>query len=200
LEEKSLYEPVQKFVALNYDCSILCCNEAGKQGIGSVDIFGVRYANSKKSEIETIGVEVKIEKVPISVNFGQAKGYSVFCDKVYFASLNKFTEEDKEIARFLGIGLIEIGGENSNFYCTEVLKAPTNMPIASLRDYVINYKGIFQCNECKVFQHLECTEVNERPLDSWTKKKITEDGKGLKIKRRGKEEYYCNTCAKKKLI
>ena len=54
-----------------------------------MDVFGVYYTNPEKTEVETVGVEVKINKIPISAKFGQAKGYTLFCDRVFFASLDK---------------------------------------------------------------------------------------------------------------
>lgn len=67
--------------------------EVGKEGIGYVDVFGVYHKNPEKTQIETIGVEVKISKIRKAANFGQAKGYSVFFDKVYFASLDEFDDD-----------------------------------------------------------------------------------------------------------
>ena len=91
--------------------------EVGKEGIGYVDVFGVYYKDSENTEIETVGVEVKPKKRRIAAEFGQAKGYSVFCHKVYFASMDRFDEIDKGIAKHLGIGLIEITKNASRFYC-----------------------------------------------------------------------------------
>lgn len=198
MQESKLYETVRKFVKEKYDCRVCDCIEAGKQGIGSVDVFGVRHTNLDNSEIEIIGVEVKTDKIPISANFGQAKGYSVFCDRMYFASLGEFSEEDVKIAKFLGIGLIKIIGQNTGFICNEVLEAPPNKPLVELRNYVLRYKGIFQCVSCKTFLKSKFTGVTTEPT-KWTKSEV-KNGKGLLLKNKGKEQFYCNTCAKKKLI
>ena len=198
MKESDLYEPIMKFLRDEYNC-FYCCQEAGKHGIGSVDVFGVRYKNPKKSEIETIGVEVKPYKNAICANFGQAKGYSLFCDKVYFAFPRfEITEDDKEAANRLGIGLIKIEGEKPNFVCKEVLEAPTSVPIDKLRSYVLGSKRIYQCESCKVFQHCKnITKVTDKIWSS-TKKEI-KNGKGLRVRNKDKKEFYCNTCAKMKL-
>jgi len=97
-----------------------------------VDVFGARYRKPETFEIETVGVEVKIEKKAASTDFGQAKGYSVFCDRVYFASTNwianvdVFNDIDIEIAKHLGIGLIKIEGRTPIM----VLEAPLSKPIS----------------------------------------------------------------------
>ena len=203
MQESELYEPVKKFVENRYKC-FFTTQEAGIQGIGSVDVFGVRHKNPEKTEIETLGVEVKINKIPLSANFGQARGYSVFCDKTYFASLNIFDERDTEIAGYLGIGLIEIKGKYPNFVCNQVLGAPVNLAIAEMRDYVLGYKQVLQCESCKVFQHCERNEyiVTESSLDkltSWAKEQVTKKGKGLRIKKKDQKKFYCNKCAKNEL-
>jgi hypothetical protein len=197
MKELELYRPVMRFLAENLDCFFVA-NEAGKQGVGSVDVFGVRYISSSKSEIETIGVEVKTSHHKrLSTNFGQAKGYSVFCERPYFASVDALSGKNElEIANFLGIGLIKIEGENPNYVCSEVLEAPKNTPIPELRNYVLRYKGIFQCESCMVFQKSDVTEVTTEPTE-WTRNEIRNHNKGLLIKHKLDEKFYCNACAKK---
>lgn len=199
MKESDLYAPVEKFLQDEYYC-FYHCQEAGKHGFGSVDVFGVRYKNSEKSEIETIGVEVKPYKHAICANFGQAKGYSLFCDKVYFAFPRfEVTEDDKEAANRLGVGLIKIEGENPNFVCKEVLQAPTSFPIDKLRSYVLGSKRIYQCESCKVFQQSKkITRITDRIWSS-TKKEIN-NGKDLRVRNKSRKEFYCNACAKKKFI
>ena len=202
MKESELYEPVRKFIENRYKC-FFATEEAGIQGIGSVDVFGVRHKNSEKSEIETIGVEVKIDKIPLSANFGQARGYSVFCDKMYFASLN-IDEEDVKIASFLGIGLIKIEGKYPNFVCSKVLEAPTSVAITEMRDYVLGYKGILQCESCKVFQYYQrneyvATENSWDKITNWTEEQVIKKGKGLRIRKKDRKEFYCNKCARTRL-
>lgn len=210
MQESELYESVKKFIEKTYNC-FYATKEAGKQGIGSVDVFGVHYENLEKTKIETVGVEVKKTKIPISANFGQAKGYTLFCDKMYFASLNefkgkdvKFNEEDIEIAKYLGIGLIQIKRENSGFVCNEVLKAATSMPIKRLREHALKSKVIFTCQSCKVIQRYEknytrvprnLDEIHTYANATYVKNQI-KGGKGLLTKN---GDFYCNTCARMKL-
>jgi hypothetical protein len=200
MKESDLYPSVRKFIRDKFNC-FYDCIEAGILGIGSVDVFGV-YSKNLKSEIETVGAEVKLVKYEtqpaICKNFGQAKSYSLFCHRVYYASHNmKYNEEEIEAARHLSIGLIEINFENKNLVCSEVLEAPIIPPVKKMQDYVLRYKGIFQCELCRVFQHSNLTEVSTKPTE-WTKKEI-EKGKGLLIKSTEKEDFYCNTCARIKL-
>jgi len=202
MQESELYEPVKKFVKNRFKC-FFATKEAGIPGIGSVDVFGVRYTNPDKSEIETIGVEVKIDKIPLSANFGQARGYSVFCDRMYFASLN-IDEEDVKIARFLGIGLIKIKGKYPDFVCNKFLEAPTSAAITEMRYYVLKYKRVFQCESCKVFQHYQrneyvATESSWDKTTNWTKEQVIKKGKGLRIGKKDRKEFYCNKCGKNEL-
>ena len=81
VRESDLYPWVRKFIKNKFKCFNKKLGEVGKEGIGYVDVFGVYYKDSKNTEIETVGVEVKPKKRRIAAEFGQAKGYSVFCQK-----------------------------------------------------------------------------------------------------------------------
>lgn len=202
MKESELYPLVREFIKNKYKCFYVTI-EAGKEGIGSIDVFGVYHKNLEKTEIETVGVEVKIKKIPISAKFGQAKGYSLFCHKVYFASLDKFESEDIQIAKHLGMGLISLGKtNNSNFTCSEVLEPPENTPIPKLLNLILERKNLFICNSCKVIENRsgKYTETiyNFDKIYNYTKKAVKE-GKGLLIKNKDKKEFYCNECARIKL-
>jgi hypothetical protein len=198
-QESELYPSVEAFVHNTLNCDFTF-REAGKDRVGWVDIFGVRYMNVEKTEIEAIGVEVKGKTRSLSANFGQAKGYSVFCDKVYFASLN-VNKEDIKIASFLGIGLVKIEGQHPNFVCSEILEAPTNKPIIEIRDYALEHKGVFQCESCKVFQPYKRNEYYEtkktwNEIEPYAKKEVEKNGKGLLIAdKNNTHKFYCNKCA-----
>jgi hypothetical protein len=187
MQESELYGSVRGFIEKSHKCFFVTV-EVGKQRIGSVDVFGVRHKNPEKSEIETVGVEVKVNMSSLSVDFGQAKGYSVFCHKMYFASMDKFNEDDVGIARYLGIGLIEIEHKDPTFVCNEILDAPASVPINKLLDYVLRRKSIFQCESCKVFQcQQKNNKVNYTAVKSWDKitectKKQIKNGKGLRLR------------------
>jgi hypothetical protein len=205
MQEPELYPSVKEFVFKTFKCAFPPFQEAGKQGIGFVDVFGVRYKNPEKSKIETIGVEVKKKLASPCTDFGQAKGYSVFCHRMYFASIDEFDKDDMEIARHLSIGLIEIKRGNPNFECKEVLEAPANVTIGWLREYVLKAKGIFTCQSCKVTDFYErgdytapLCNLDEIPTYSnvtYVKNQI-KSGKGLLTK---DGDFYCNKCAREKL-
>jgi hypothetical protein len=198
--ESHLYAPIKTFIrdTCKYPC---VTTEAGRQGIGYVDVFGARYKNPETLEIETIGVEVKYEKKAASTDFGQAKGYSVFCDKAYFASTNLisnvevFNDLDIKIAKYLGIGLIKIEDEKPSI----VLEAQSFKPMIEIRNDVLRAKDIFGCVSCNIldiYQKNMTTSDSMMNITSWTRDKIKE-GKGLLIRKENR--FYCNRCAKKKL-
>ncbi len=145
--EQELYEPIQKFIEKRYNC-FFAETRVGKESYGFVDVFGIRYKNQEKSAIETIGVEVKSEKKVVCRSFGQAKGYSLFCHRIYHAApktidnMETFSEEDKEIAKYLGIGLIEMKNRGSSYFCREVLEAPENLPLTKCLDTVLKTKKV----------------------------------------------------------
>ncbi len=196
MKESELYPSVEEFIRKKYDC-FTAGIEAGKQGIGSVDIFGVYHKNIEKTEIETVGVEVKISKIPIASHFGQAKGYSLFCHKMYFASLNKFDDENIEMAKYLGIGLISITEENAVFVCHEALELSTSMPIPKLLAWILERRKILACQSCKVIQERNYTKTiyDLDKIPPWSRKEVKK-GKDLLIKNNEKIEFYCNKCAR----
>ena len=97
IRESDLYRLVREFIENKFKCFNKKLEEVGKEGVGYVDVFGVYYKDSENTEIETVGVEVKSKKRRTAAEFGQAKGYSVFCHKVYFASMDRFDETDKKL-------------------------------------------------------------------------------------------------------
>jgi hypothetical protein len=147
MSESELYEPSQKFIKRRYNCFFVATH-VGKDSYGYADVFGIRYKNQEKSAIETIGVEVKSWKQEVCRSFGQAKGYSVFCHRIYYAvpktiaNIETFSEEDKEIAKYLGIGLIEMRNRGSGYFCREVLEAPENLPLSQCLDTVLKTKKV----------------------------------------------------------
>jgi hypothetical protein len=159
MKESVLYKPIKNFLQNKYGC-FYSCEEAGKQGLGSVDVFGVCYLNSEKDRIETIGVDAKVNKTKVCAYFGQAKGYSIMLNKTYFASFqdgsieNSFNEVDIQVAKHLGIGIIKVYGISPDkLRCEEVLQAPTRKPLDCLLKDVLRIKKVFQCHGCTVFQH-----------------------------------------------
>ncbi len=214
MNESDLYQSIKRFLEEKYSC-FYSCIEAGKQGFGSIDVFGVRYANIEKTKIETIGVEAKVNKTNVCANFGQAKGYSLFCHKVYFASFqdgsekHSFSDDDIKAAKHLGIGIIRIYGVNPpNFICEKVLEAKNGNPMHSLLADVLKNNRVFQCATCKNIQHyekedFETVRYSKHSVNDRTKQQI-KNGKSLLFQRIGygdndKEEFYCNPCARIKL-
>jgi hypothetical protein len=204
LREYDFYPHVKEFIRKKYNC-FYDCIEAGIPLIGSVDVFGVYHKNPEKSEIEVVGAEVKYVKYgalsAISKGFGQTKSYSLFCDRVYFVFYspcdcrqNKLSEDQIAAAKHLGLGLIELINMNSSFVCNEIIEAPSISPCAKMQDYVLKYKSILQCKSCKTICHSVTTKVSLQHSE-WTLNEIRK-GKGLLIGETGKEEFYCNKCAK----
>jgi len=200
MKEAELYPIVGEFIKKEYNCFFTKI-EFGKEGIGSIDVFGM-HTNTNNNENETVGVEVKIDKNPISTNFGQAKGYSIFCHKVFFASLNNFTEEEKNIAEFLGIGLISI--ENigkQNFVCHKVLEPPKNKPIEDLLKLILERAKVITCDKCGTTEKRDFTQTTyglDR-IPEYTKNMV-ERGKDLLVRNKEGKEFYCNKCIRKIIL
>ena len=196
IRESDLYPWVRKFIKNKFKCFNKKLGEVGKEGIGYVDVFGVYYKDSKNTEIETVGVEVKPKKRRIAAEFGQAKGYSVFCHKVYFASMDRFDEIDKGIAKHLGIGLIEITKNASRFYCRIVCEPKPKNPVPELLEEILKRIKILRCDNCRKIGQRDYTKTKYGidKISKWTKDQIKK-GKDLLTSK----NFYCNACAKRLL-
>jgi hypothetical protein len=76
------------------------------------DVAGIKdIGNVYSNEIEIVAVEVKDGKHCKMRYIEQALGYSTFAHKCYLAMPTHFTEEDKNDARHMGVGLLEIREE-----------------------------------------------------------------------------------------
>jgi hypothetical protein len=196
IKEKELYPFVEEFIRKRYNC-FMTYGEIGVEGIGYPDVFGVHHTNLEKTDVETIAVEVKTRKSSTCADFGQAKGYCVYHDKVYFASLDEFSNEDKEIAKYLGIGLIGITKQESGYLCDEVLKPSTNTPIKRLQNKILEKRKILACQACKVIQERNYIQT-VYGLDKiyLSTQNEVKKGKDLLIKNKDRKELYCNRCAR----
>ncbi len=199
MKESELYPSVEGFIKNKHKC-FKTWREVGIERIGYADIFGVCHQNSEKTEIETICVEVKIRKRSICAEFGQAKGYSVFSHNVYFASLDEFNDEDLEIAKYLGIGLISITKEKTSFVCHESLEPITSIPIPKLLDLILERRKVLACQSCKVIRERNYTRTiyDLDKISAWSRNEVKK-GKDLLIRNDEKMEFYCNKCARTRL-
>jgi len=179
MKEKSLYEHVRNFIESEFSCFHTSI-EKGTQW-GKIDVVGLRRSiGYLGGHTEVISVEVKPKKYNFLKSIGQAYSYSVMAD-LCFLAVHKpydkdFTQEEKDIALKLGVGLIKIG---SHYSCNIISSSPMNSPLPSYRLSLINKLGFVQCMICKTFFQSEdlinqkerkiiATAIQERkPLCYW---------------------------------
>jgi len=87
------------------------------------DVAGIKdVGNLYSNEIEIAAVEVK-DGMHCKVRYiEQALGYSTFAHKCYLAMPIHFTEDDKNYARHMGVGLLEINGKKVSEILSPELK------------------------------------------------------------------------------
>jgi hypothetical protein len=146
IKESDLYPKLSKWLRTSYGCF------ATSQNLGlqhsRVDVLGIRDVGGDLSgEVETIGVEVKRGNQPFATTSGQARGYSVYADRVYLADVRTdgFTRHELDIASALGVGLIRISSSG----CREVLSSPRHKPIARMQLRVFEKMGYGRCCVCQ---------------------------------------------------
>lgn len=144
--ESDLYPRLERWLRSSYGCFATTKNLGPRHS--RVDVLGIRDVGGELSgEVETIAVEVKRGTQPFATTSGQARGYSVYANRVYLAEVRKdgFNRNELDIASSLGVGLIHI----SKSGCREVLSSPRHEPIARLQLRVFEKMGYGRCCICQ---------------------------------------------------
>ncbi len=155
--EAELYAPVGEWAKSHFRCFDVFINRG--IAFGRVDVLGVRDAGGDLSgEVETLSIEVKRGATQFAATVGQALGYRIMTNLVYLADVRPqgFSFEEVEVARHLGVGLIEI--RQSPFSCAEVLSSPVYQPIERLRLSLLEGVGLGRCRFCGDFFRLNTVD------------------------------------------
>ena len=115
------------------------------------DVIGIKDVGKDYSnEIEIVAVEVKDRKRAKVRYMTQALGYSTFAHRCYLAMPMKFTEEDKDYARKIGVGLLRIVKGRVE----EVLPAELKTPNESMMIWFLRRSPwIVKCMLCGCWMH-----------------------------------------------
>ena len=115
------------------------------------DVIGIRDIGTEYSnEIEIVAVEVKDRKRAKVRHMTQALGYSTFAHRCYLAMPAKFTEEDKNYARKIGVGLLRIVRSKVE----EVLPAELKIPNETMMMWFLRRSPwIVRCMLCGCWMH-----------------------------------------------
>jgi hypothetical protein len=146
--EKASYPVVERWVKRHFRCFRTAINKGLRHS--RVDVVGVRDLGGDLSgDVETIAVEVKKGGFPFATASGQTLGYNVYANRVYLADvrMERFTQDEIQIASHLGIGLIQI----RNRACTEVLSSPFYNPIRRLNLALLEQLRLGRCQLCESF-------------------------------------------------
>ncbi len=150
VRERDLYAGVARWLTRRYGCF------ATKTDIGirygRIDVVGLRDIGGELSGAgEVVSIEVKPGRRPFATAAGQARGYSVYAHRCFLADRRPagppFSDDELEIARQLGIGLIAITGRR----ISEVLSSPRHDPVERLQLLVIERVGYSRCAICGSF-------------------------------------------------
>lgn len=148
-KESDYYQPVSKWCEKQFGCFHTAINRGLVHS--RIDVIGLRDVGGDLSgNIEVIGIEVKRGNQPFATTSGQTAGYRVYADRVYLADVRDtdFTEDEKEIALHMGIGLIAIGGGYSRLRISERLTSPNRPVIERMQASLIDKLGYGRCCVC----------------------------------------------------
>lgn len=205
--EKELYPIVENWLKGQYECFKTGIN----MGLADsrADVIGVRDTGGQfGGEIETIVVEVKRNKEPFSTASGQARGYSIYANRVFLADRrdDRFSSNEIRIADHLGIGLIQINKDNS---CQEVLTSPYHKSLTSFSKDFLHRLCLVECQICNRYfdtgenlkgkRHGKLVEIENYERSTSVNKgiKISLEQLRLKTLRYGFSEkrFICPNCA-----
>jgi hypothetical protein len=144
--ESDLYPRLSRWLRSSYACFATRHNLGLKHS--RVDVVGIRDVGGDLSgAVETIAIEVKRGTQPFATTTGQARGYTVYADRVYLADRRRegFSRAELDIAGALGVGLIHIGPRS----CREVLSSPRHDPIPRMQLRVFEKMGYGRCCICQ---------------------------------------------------
>jgi len=148
MKERDLYEPVRLFIEEEFNCFHTGIEKGTKDG--KIDVIGLRNTvGDLGGHTDVISVEVKPEKNTFLKSLGQAYAYSIMADRCYLA-IHKpykkdFTQDEKDQASKLGVGLIKIGAKK---VCNIVISSPIQSPLLAHKLSLINKLGYVQCVMC----------------------------------------------------
>ena len=148
--EKTYYPIVARWLTRHFKCFKIAVNKGLRYG--RIDVLGIRDIGGDLSgEVETIAVEVKRGTSSFANSCGQAFGYSVYANRVYFADVREtgFNQDEIFIASNLGIGLIHIKRKT----CSEILSSPFYRPVTRMQLNLFETLRLGRCQICdSIFQ------------------------------------------------
>jgi len=163
MKERDLYEPVRDFIESEFNCFHTAIEKGSKDG--KIDVIGLRNTiGDLGGHTEVISVEVKPEKNTYLKSVGQAYAYSVMADRCFLAvhkPYNRdFTQQEKDQALKIGVGLIKIGSHKE---CSIVSSSPIHTPLSSHKLSLLNKLGFVQCVMCNsLFKDKGMRNLKER--------------------------------------
>jgi hypothetical protein len=173
--ESSLYPSVQSFLEKRFRC-FRAAPRVGTSFVGIADVVGVRdVGGDVRGDVEVVAVEVKMTTSNFGKIMGQALGYSLFAHKCYLASLvrknESFSEEQKELATRLGVGLLEIRRSTGGWKCRESLTSGNHDPQGHQLETLLR-RGfrLTRCSFCGFFA--DSSSVTESWYAALRKKKM----------------------------
>ncbi len=151
--EQAFYHVVQRFLRERLGCfsAEQLVGIAQNSVQGTIDVAGIRHVGGDlRGDVELIACEVK-DGEPFLKSAGQARAYGVMAHRCYLASNQEFTIDQRRVAEHLGIGLIEISGDEKT-RCSEVQSAALHEPNAGyLQELVEKGFGLAKCVVCASF-------------------------------------------------
>jgi len=113
-----------------------------------IDVAGIKNVGSSvEDEIEVVAIEVRdVDKVQLR-DIQDANAYSQYAHKCYLATTGLIDEQDKEDARKLGIGLLEIKDKKVK----EVLSPQSKQPEYAQMMRLLNVLEVARCPICGCF-------------------------------------------------
>lgn len=151
MEERDMYPVIARWLQAKGGC-FFAAEEVGTR-LGRIDVLGIRDMGGRlASETESIAVEAKTSTGRWAASVGQARGYSVFADRVYLAvafdGRKTFSKDQILVAAALDVGLLAVRTRAKGLAVEEVTTSPLHRPIMEMKRRILERVGYGNCTVC----------------------------------------------------
>jgi len=154
-EEKMVHEVLSKLLKEYMHEELGCCTIGQRlegRGRGTPDFLGIKDRRGvSDNRVEAVTVNFEGEKESVQAALGEVLGYSFFAHRCYLAVFGSsrndpLSPEELELARKLGVGVIEVSGGEGR--CREVVVSDYHEPLRPLGFKNLGALESYSCSVC----------------------------------------------------
>ena len=170
MDDESLYRVLRDYIHEELKCSIVGRKVEGEAASGIPDFLGIKDKRGvSDNKVEAVAVKLDVMKPSLDDAIGEVLGYSLFAHRCYLAvfgadSTRSLSGEDVNLARKLGVGLVEVDAGKGK--CREAVVSNYHEPLKPLGFENLKLLENYRCSICgRTIFHLDMRGRFEFDLD-----------------------------------